>query len=94
LASIETPKLLTLVIKKIGSIFAPHYKISIFLTKQNFIMDKLQISEILVKGAKLEAVKLNEKNVAQLIDETKQKQAEVLKLKEVDQESLKMVVQL
>jgi len=57
-------------------------------------MDKLQISEILVEGAKLEAIKLNEKNVAQLIDEIKQKQAEVLKLKEVDQESLKMVVQL
>jgi hypothetical protein len=57
-------------------------------------MNKLQISEILVKGARLEAIKLNEKNVAQLIDETKQQQAEVLKLKEVDQESLKMVVQL
>ncbi|WP_153825434.1 hypothetical protein [Niastella caeni] len=57
-------------------------------------MDKIQISEILVKDAKLEAIKLNEKNVAKLIDETKQKQAEVLKLKEVDQESLKMVVQL
>jgi hypothetical protein len=94
LVSIEIPKLLTLVIKKNGSIFAPHYKISIFLTKQTFIMDKLQISEILVKDAKLEAVKLNEINVAHLIDETKQKQAEVLKLKEVDQESLKMVVQL
>jgi hypothetical protein len=57
-------------------------------------MDKLQISQILVKDAKLEVIKLIEKNVAQLINETKQKQAEVLKLKEVDQESLKMVVQL
>jgi hypothetical protein len=64
------------------------------LAKQGNIMDKLQISEILVKDAKLEAVKLNEKNVAKLIDETKQKQAEVLKLKEVDQERLRMVVQL
>ena len=57
-------------------------------------MDKLQISEILVKGARLEAVKLNETNVAGLINETKQLQAEVLKLKEVDQEMLRMVVQL
>jgi hypothetical protein len=57
-------------------------------------MNKLQISQILVKDAKLEVIKLNEKNVAQLIDETKQKQAEVLKLKEIDQESLNTVVQL
>jgi hypothetical protein len=64
------------------------------LNKQGDIMDKLQISQILVKDAKLEVIKLIEKNVAQLINETKQKQAEVLKLKEVDQESLKMVVQL
>jgi hypothetical protein len=64
------------------------------LNKQGDIMDKLQISQILVKDAKLEVIKLIEQNVAQLIDETRQKQAEVLKLKEVDQESLKMVVQL
>jgi hypothetical protein len=64
------------------------------LSKHGDIMDKLQISQILVKDAKLEVIKLSEKNVAQLIDETKQKQAEVLKLKEIDQESLKMVVQL
>lgn len=57
-------------------------------------MHKLQISEILVKGAKLEALKLNEKSAATLIKETKQRQAEVLKLKEVDQERLRMVVQL
>jgi hypothetical protein len=57
-------------------------------------MNKLQISQILVKDAKLEVIKLNEKNVAQLIDETKQKQAEILKLKEIDQESLNMFVQL
>lgn len=64
------------------------------MEKQGHIMDKLQISQILVKDAKLEVIQLIEQNVAQLIDETKQKQAEVLKLKEVDQESLKMVVQL
>jgi hypothetical protein len=64
------------------------------LSKQGDIMDKLQISQILVKDARLEVIKLSGKNVAQLIDETKQKQAEVLKLKEIDQESLKRVVQL
>ena len=64
------------------------------MNKQGDIMNKLQISQILVKDAKLEVIKLNEKNVAQLIDETKQKQAEILKLKEIDQESLNMFVQL
>lgn len=59
-------------------------------------MEKLQVTQILVKDAKLSAVKLNETNVTvtNLINETKQKQAEVLKLKEVDQERLRMVVQL
>jgi hypothetical protein len=59
-------------------------------------MEKLQVNQILVKDAKLSAVKLNETNVTvtNLINETKQKQAEVLKLKEVDQERLRMVVQL
>lgn len=59
-------------------------------------MEKLQVNQILVKDAKLSAVQLNETNVTvtNLINETKQKQAEVLKLKEVDQERLRMVVQL
>lgn len=59
-------------------------------------MEKLHINQILVKDAKLAAVKLNETSVAvtTLINETKQKQVEVLKLKEVDQERLRMVVQL
>ena len=59
-------------------------------------MEKLEVSQILVSGAELSAEKLNEKNqtVTKLIDETKQKQAEILKLKEVDQERLRMVVQL
>jgi len=59
-------------------------------------MEKLQVHQILVKDAKLAAVKLNETNVivTNLINETKQKQVEVLKLKEVDQERLRMVVQL
>lgn len=59
-------------------------------------MEKLQVTQILVKDAKLTAVKLSESSttVTKLIDETKQKQAEVLKLKEVNQERLRMVVQL
>lgn len=59
-------------------------------------MEKIQVAQILVQNAKLVAVKLNEANAAvtKMIDDTKKKQAEVLKLKEVDQASLRMVVQL
>lgn len=59
-------------------------------------MKKIQLYQILVKDAKVEAVKLNSNNslVCKLIDETKQKQSDVLKLKVVDQERLRMVVQL
>lgn len=58
-------------------------------------MEKLQVSQILVKGAKLSAVKLNETNVnvTNLINKIKQKQAEVLKLKEVNQEKLYVIIQ-
>ena len=59
-------------------------------------MEKLNVTNILVKDVKLVAVKLNGDNVdvINLINETKKKQAEILKLKEVDQEGLRMVVQL
>jgi hypothetical protein len=59
-------------------------------------MEKLQITQILRKDVKLTAVKLNEASdmVMKLIDETKQRQADVLKLKDVDKERLRMVVQL
>lgn len=59
-------------------------------------MEKIKITQILMENAKLTAVKLSttDKNVEKLISDTKQKQADVLKLKEVDQERLKMVVQL
>ena len=59
-------------------------------------MGNLQVNQILVKDAKLSAEKLSESNptITKLIFETKQKQANVLKLKEVDQERLRMVVQL
>jgi len=59
-------------------------------------MEKIKVTQILVKDAKLTAIRLSDSNpsVTKLISETKQKQADVLKLKEVDQERLKMVVQL
>lgn len=59
-------------------------------------MKKLLASEILIKDAKLTVIKLHEGDVTvtKLIDETKQKQVEILKLKEVDQDQLRMVVQL
>ncbi len=59
-------------------------------------MEKIKITQILMENAKLTAVKLSttDKDVEKLISDTKQKQADVLKLKEVDQERLKMVVQL
>jgi hypothetical protein len=59
-------------------------------------MEKLQVTHILVKNAKVVAVKLSETNAAvtNMINETQKKQVEVLKLKEVDQERLRMVVQL
>lgn len=75
----------------------PNFKTLINITANLWTtMEKLEVSQILVSGAELSAEKLNEKNqtVTKLIDETKQKQAEILKLKEVDQERLRMVVQL
>lgn len=58
-------------------------------------MEKLQTSQILVPEAKLSAQKLeNTSDVRKFIEDTRQKQAEVLKLKEGDQNRLKEVVQL
>ncbi len=52
-------------------------------------------SDILVQNAVLMAIKLEESNeILEKLEETQQKQEEVLKLKSVDQDSLKMVVQL
>lgn len=56
---------------------------------------KLQMADILVSNAKLSAFVLTmDENTRMIIDETKQKQDEVLKLKEVNEERLRMVVQL
>ncbi len=59
------------------------------------IMEKLQISQFLVPGAEIKAVKLRQSAaVKEAIEETIRQQAEILKLKNVDQETLKLVVQL
>ncbi len=59
-------------------------------------MVKLTLSQILIKGAKLQVEKLsyNNPSIVKLIDDTKKRQEEVLKLKEINQENLRMVVQL
>lgn len=59
-------------------------------------MEKLQLSQILVKNTNLYATRLDDKSekVMNFIRVTKQKQEEILKLKNIDQDKLKMVVQL
>ena len=59
-------------------------------------MEKLQASQILVNVANLGNIKLDStsESVKKLINDTKEKQAAILKLLEIDQEKLKMVVQL
>lgn len=59
-------------------------------------MKKVKLSSILVKNGVLRAVKLDERDaeVTKLIEETTQQQETVLKLKEVSQDKLRMVVQL
>lgn len=57
-------------------------------------MSKVTASQILVKNERLEVVKLKASFVNELIISTKKKQSDVRKLKEVDQEELKLVVQL
>ncbi len=58
-------------------------------------MKKLNRNQILKKGSKLSSNKLNDNpKIQRLIKETKEKQENVLKLKEVDREHLELVVQL
>lgn len=72
----------------------PQFLLNLFLIKLRDPMDRLQLSDILVPGAKLEPIILDGLQVTDLIDKTKQKQAEIIKLKEVDETQLRMVVQL
>ena len=55
---------------------------------------KLQMADILVKDAVLSAFALELSAVEKLLQETEQRQDDVLKLKEIDEEQLRMVVQL
>lgn len=58
-------------------------------------MEKLSNEMILLKDAKLHVGPIDKNpETTRLIEETRERQIEVLKLKQVDKESLKMVVQL
>ncbi len=77
-------------------------KVSYFCTPKKIIVennliisDKLQMADILVANAVLSAFTIEmDDNTTKFLNETKQKQDEVLKLKEVNEERLRMVVQL
>lgn len=62
------------------------------------MVTRLKISEVLVEGAtNLETAEVDfnkQPDIAELFEETKKKQEEIKKLKEVDEEQLKLVVQL
>lgn len=59
-------------------------------------MEKLQLSQILNKDSSLSANKLDDSDekILSFIKHTKQEQEKLLKLKNIDEDSLKMVVQL
>lgn len=59
-------------------------------------MERLTLSHVLLKDAKIEVKTISKSNevVSKYIDETIKRQVEILKLKEINQESLRMVVQL
>ena len=59
-------------------------------------MDKINEKQILIKNAQLNDAKLqeNEAEITKLIQESQKKQEDVLRLKVVDQDNLRMVVQL
>ncbi len=58
--------------------------------------ENLDINDIFIKDAQLNSDKLPEDNeeVNNLIDKTIERQVEILKLNKMDQEELRMVVQL
>jgi len=59
-------------------------------------MDKINEMQILIEDAQLNDAKLQENNteINKLIEESQKRQEDVLRLKVVDQDSLRMVVQL
>ena len=60
------------------------------------IMDRLDDNQIFVEGAKLEVKEVDFKNsvIAEIFRITKQRQLELLDLKEVDPEQLRLIIQL
>jgi hypothetical protein len=58
-------------------------------------MEKLTASQVLAQGADIKAFKLKDSgSIKKAIEQTIQMQAAVLKMKDVDQDRLRMVVQL
>lgn len=59
-------------------------------------MSKLTLSDIMMSGYKVFTGELDtkEKKVSELLERTHKKQAELIKLQDVNQESLRMVVKL
>ena len=59
-------------------------------------MNRPHLSQILIKGATLESTKLEDRgtNVQEFINTTRKQQEEVLRLKRINREQLKKVVQL
>lgn len=59
-------------------------------------MAKIEASKILKKGAelKVEKINFNDEKVKSFVVETKRKQEEILQLKRVDREKLRLVIQL
>jgi hypothetical protein len=59
-------------------------------------MAKIEASKILKEGAelKVEKINFNDEKVISFVVETKRKQEEILQLKRVDREKLRLVIQL
>ena len=59
-------------------------------------MAKIEASKILKEGAelKVEKINFNDEKVKSFVLETKRKQEEILQLKRVDREKLRLVIQL
>ena len=64
--------------------------------EKNLVMGKFTLSSILKKDTEFKPQSINkdDEKTSKFIQETKKKQDEILRLKEVNRESLQMVVQL
>jgi hypothetical protein len=66
------------------------------VVQPTYISDQLQMDDILVENAQLTAflIDVNDEEIQKLIQQTTEEQQKILKLKEVKEECLRMVVQL